>query len=720
MNPDKPRRKASPKKAKDIQSRRNHIMGRFGFVILLVLMICVSIIVLMTNTIIVHGSDWKEKGNAKMDTILPIPPTRGDILADDGSILATNLYYYNIRLDFTTKKFMICEYDQSLDSLADTLAAHFPNKGDAEYFRERLREPLKKHVDKRSNSYLLLREVTSDDVEKIKDFPYFRRTKNHYRTGLVVEKVLRRKYPYGDMAKLSVGFIASDSVIRNRYYGAAGLEKALDSLLYGTPGEAKKVVFTNRVANWPVKKPVPGYNVHTTINVTIQDILENELEKMLVTSEAEWGTAMIMEVETGDIKAISNLELDSAKGKGNYHEAMNRIVLGYEPGSVMKAISMAMALEEGIAKPLGKTLYSDPGGFAYAGGKRIRDTHSTPTRQLTVDQLLEYSSNIGMTKLIAPTFADNPAGFKAKLKEMGFFNRFNTGIARENPPRIPDLPADRGGRISLSRQIYGYNTEIPPLYTCAVYNAIANRGKFVRPRLVRRLSRQDGTDSIIPVQLVVDHFMTEENADILKDMLHRVIYNPGGTAKGLKSDIVDIAGKTGTCNIVVPGRGYREGHYRLAFCGFFPYESPKYTCMVLISDPSPAYKGAGRTSGEVLKNVALKMHARGLLGDSPAIAKADDAITVPGYYATDNTGRDVLVSQAVGVEKGRKIASPKSVRPGTVPDVRGLGFREAVVKLEKAGFNVKYTGSGFVAAQNPNPGAEAILGAKVNLSLTQN
>lgn len=694
-------------------SKRVHIMGRFAFITACFLIIVALIVYKLIDTVVVHGKEWNAKGDRNLDTLIEVPPLRGDILADDGSILATNLFYYNIRIDFTTERFMIREYAQSLDSLADSLAKYFPEK-DVEGWKKRLNEPLKIARDKRRNSFLLLKEVTDEQAKMVRNFPYFRRSKNNYKTGYFKEKVLKRKYPYGDMAKLSIGYL---SELDGRVQGAAGLERALDSLLYGTPGLSKKVMFTNRVADWTVKEPVPGYNVRSTINITMQDILETELEKVLIENEAEWGTALLMEVATGDIKAISNLELDSVRGKGHYHEAMNRAVLAYEPGSVMKTISMVVALEDGFGKPLSKAFYSDPGGFHYAGGNAIRDTHAPGDRMVPVDRLLEYSSNIGMTKLVAPAFEQNPNGFRDRLKELGFFDRFNTGIARERTPYFPTLENNRGGRIALARMVYGYSTMIPPLYTCAIYNAIANDGKFVRPRLVKGLTRSDGVDSTIAVSYVRPQLCTPENAKIIREMLHKVIYGQGGTAKSLKNDIVDIAGKTGTCKIVGKDRKYIEGCYRLAFCGFFPYENPKYTCIVLISRAHS--RSAANTSGLVLKNVALKLYSRGYLGNDSTLTHEEGAATMPSYIATARPERDSTLSKALGVTHTKRITPPGSVQPGRVPDVRGLGFREAIVKIEQAGFNVSFSGRGYVAGQDPAPGTSAIRGSKIRLQLSQ-
>ena len=285
-----------------------------------------------------------------------------------------------------------------------------------------------------------------------------------------------------------------------------------------TPGIAKKVALTRGIVNWTDKPAIPGLNIRTTIDIKMQDIVENELNNLLTYVNADWGVAVLMEVATGDIKAISNLEKNpSAPG---YIEGMNRAVLGYEPGSVIKPISMLIALEDGIVNdlseqiPIGKS-------FPYAGGRGITDSHYSSS--LSVAEVIEQSSNIGMTRIITRRYDAHPGGFYHRLKQIGFLEPMNTGIAGESVPRVDSVPSNRGGRISLSRQCYGYATEIPPLYTLSVYNAIANGGRYVRPRLVSRLTGED-IDSILPVTYIRDRICSEANAKKLQSMLTDVVW----------------------------------------------------------------------------------------------------------------------------------------------------------------------------------------------------
>lgn len=725
---------AERKSGNQEKGRRGRIILNVGIICSCVIVMSALIVFMLINTTVVNADAWNAKGERQLDTILPIQPLRGDILASDGQILATNLNYYDVSIDFRTKRFWIRQYVESLDSLADTLAVYFPHRSRKEWHKY-LSAPLAKPKSERSSTFRLVCNVPFDVAQRFKQFPFFRRTRNANRTGLKLDPVLRRMYPYGDMARLSIGRVGWIPG-QPAQHGISGLEQALDTLLFGIPGKAKRVMFTNRLANWPIEAPKHGYTVTTTIDVTIQDILEHELGKMLVAANADWGTALIMEVKTGDIKAISNLERDSLH-PGTYIEAMNRAVLAYEPGSVMKTISMIAALEDGYALPVEKTF---PIGYSYAykGGKPIHDTHSPAT--LPVSRFLEYSSNIGMTKLVASHYEGNPNGFRERLREIGFFDRFGTGIARERRPYIPTVTNDTKGHIALSRMTFGYSTMIPPLYTAAIYNAVANDGRFVRPRLVKALRSHDGRDSIIPVSYVRDSIMSAKNAHLLRDMLTQVVYGEGGTAKFLRDKTVRIAGKTGTAKIVnelKPGEkrdsivgpdgrkrpkpmGYKEGHYRVTFCGFFPAEQPKYTCIVVVSDPRPPLHGPAVTAGAVLKNTALKLYARGYLDNYADLSEnAPENPGKPTLYATFRKDRSLNIHDYIDMQSASVIASPKATPAGTVPDVLGLGVREAVVRLEEAGYNVAFDGVGYVTAQTPAAGTKYKSGSIVTVSLKQ-
>lgn len=708
------------------------ILARYAVVTILILGLSGWIIFRLVDNTVLHADRWNLKADTILTKTVPILPVRGDILSCDGNVLATNVNSYTLRIDYRTEAFREQAYLDSLPALCDSLAAHFPVRSRAEW-EKHLTAQMKLEKKDRSRRWPLLRDISFEDYKLVRTFPFFN-ISNCNRNGLTRETVINRLYPYGDMARRSIGRTNHPD---GHLVGFSGLEYALDSMLKGKPGRARKVPLTRNIVPIPETPAENGHTVITTIDVEMQDIVETELNSMLSWAKADWGTAVLMEVNTGDIKAISNLE--RRKGDSTYIESMNHAVQRVEPGSVIKLVGMIVALQDGIAGNINRRIATEVGGYHYQNAKPIRDTHFDPSGSLPVYSLLEYSSNIGMTKLVAPAFEHDPDAFRRRVEELGIFDRFNTGIAAEAPALYPRLPNNRGGRIGLSRLIYGYSSQISPLYTCALYNAIANDGHFVRPRLVKGLINSEGVESSIPVSYVRESICSPSNAKTLRQMLRRVITERGGTAKGLKRDeeIVELAGKTGTALIAkerprythedsVAGRvvpfvpGYLEGHYRLAFVGFFPYEHPLYTCMVVISDPKPGIKSAQFTSGATVRAIAEKMHSRGMLENvSDFSAETNpDAKTAPELYATTRSDRVGTLCKDLNIKNYGHFSKPSPVDAG-IPDVKGLGVREALLTLEEAGYEVRFTGSGYVENQTPSPGTRAPKGSKVTLKLSE-
>ncbi len=722
----------APRK-KTQKNKRDKIYWRYGLVSVFITLLAIGIVWSAVNTTVIHADDWNAKAERVLNTVFFVQPRRGDILASDGTVLATNLTRYNVCLDYNANSKSDSLFAAKLPMLADSMALYYPKRNAAEWL-EYLAKPLAKVGKERKRCHVLLKEATYDDYQRILTFPYFEeQARKHRAHGLYATPKMTRMMPYGSMAHRSIGRCnyrrtakfegatrKADSV--DVLHGYSGLEAALDSLLYGQEGTAKYVQMTRGVAKWVDQPAVDGYSLRTTIDVNIQDIVECELQEMLQYTRADWGTCLLMEVATGDIKAISNLE--KAKGQeGVYIEAMNRALQAFEPGSVMKPISMIVALEDNFA-PLDRA-FPIGSSYAYAGGSPIRDTHSPA--YLPVSRFLEYSSNIGMTKLITPHYENNLNGFRERLRELGFFDKFNTGMAGERTPYFPTLDPKAGGRVSLSRMCYGYSTMIPPLYTCAMYNAIANQGKFVRPRMVKEIISRDGTVQKRDVSYVRDSICSKKNAQALMDMLYSVVYGEGGTAKSLRNNTVQIAGKTGTCIIaneaerdsvtgkLIPGTGgYQQGHYRLAFCGIFPYENPKYTCMVLISNPAPEFRGAATTSGYVVKNIAFKLYAHGMLGKYSDFMADGNAESLPTLFACDKKQTD-QVRDVVGAKRNKKLRMPAAAPEGRVPDVVGLGMRQALALIEDSGYRIEAHGNGFAARQDPPPGSKAYPGQVIKV-----
>lgn len=690
------------------QTGVNPIIGRRHYIISGVIVLFIGYIMIhLINTTVVHSDKWNDKAMAELSRTEVIYPERGDILACDGSILATNAQFYTIRLDYRSEKFMEDYYIQVMDTVCDSLAKYFPEKN-AKQWKERLMSQMKKPKEKRSRSYKILDNITYDKYLTLRTFPFFR-ISNPNKNGLVKEEKIRRINPYGDMALLSIGIVGETK--KKEKHGVWGLERALDSLLYGRAGITKKVPLTQKLVNWTDTPAVAGYTVKTTIDIGMQDILESELMAVLNTNHANWGTAILMEVATGDIKAITNLERDSATGE--YIEAMNRAVVGYELGSVMKTFSMAIALEDGLVNRLDSVIdTSRP--FSYGGGKAITDSHFVPS--MPVNDVLMHSSNIAVAKLITPHFGKEPQRWIERIKETGFTEKLNAGIAGEYRPTYEKLDMERGGRVTFSRQTYGYNVLVPPLHMLSIYNAIANDGKYVRPRLAKELIRGD-FDSILPVTYVRERLCSEKNAKILQDMLYKVVFD-NGTAKLLRSDIVEIAGKTGTANIILNGKRV-YGRNRVTFCGYFPAKNPMYSCIVVIEDAKKYPKGAPSASGTVLKNTALKMFSRGLLNNTSDYKDKVNKDTKPILFASLNQNSRKNICNEFGLKNSDQFDAPKNMVDTGVPNLIGLGIREAVNILEQKGYNVAIEGTGYVSKQMPVAGTELAAGSVVKLVLSQ-
>jgi cell division protein FtsI (penicillin-binding protein 3) len=687
------------------KDNHSHIQYRYGIITLLILLFSACICYKLARTTVVDAKHWNENARKQLERVDTILPERGDILSDKGTLLATNLRYYTVRIDYRCDNFKQNEYLANLDQLADSMGKYFP-KHSRDQWRSRLESPLKGDRKDRPRAWPLITNISYLDLQRIKSFPFFN-IGNANKTGMTVESVLRRSNPYGAMARRSVGGVGQTSECRE-IHGIYGLEKALDTLLYGKPGLAKKIPLTKDIVNWTDVPPKRGYDVQTTINIQLQDIVENELNRMLDSCSADWGCAVLMDVKTGDIKAISNLE--RSKNGNGYSEALNYAVVGFEPGSVVKPISMMIALEDGLVNnleeviPIGKS-------WAYAGGRPITDSHYNGS--LRVREVIEQSSNIGMARIITRGYDKNPKGFVERLRSIGFLDPLNTGIAGETTPYFNPNPA----RVDLSRMCYGYASQIPPIYTLSLYNAIANNGKYVRPRLVKGLHTED-FDSVIPVSYIRDRVCSEENARKMQYMLKQVVWGDHGTGRSLKNDKVALAGKTGTCYSIDPNtHQYNTGRKRLAFCGFFPADNPQYSCIVLTYYPKRNMFGAASTSGQAMKNIALKMFSRGLLGNSPDYADGATSLSRPQLFATTQPTRHKVVRRAAGIKSETHPATPREMPKGTVPSVVGLGLREAVVALENKGYNVKFQGSGYVKQQLPASGTRLPKGGRVTLAL---
>lgn len=688
------------------RKNRDYIMGRYIFIMVGIILVAIAVAVRLFSTTVIHAAEWEAKAESLNRTRV-VEPERGKILADDRTVLAANVNFYVPRLDLRSEGIKEDTLMRYLKPLCDSLAVISPYRT-ARQWEEQISDAYTHRYTKRGvRSFPIGNKLTYSQLQRMKKFPFIKLGSS--KSGFYYEEQPRRCNPYGRMAARSIGKIAYDTVKR-RVAGSSGLERALDDMLYGEPGEASSAQYANSIGLWEHKPAKKGYDVLTTINVALQEIVEQELSAVCKSSEADWGTAVLMEVNTGEIKAISNLKYYPKID--DYMEGENHAVMGYEPGSVMKPISMMMALEDGIVSDLDATIATGH-SFAYAHARPITDSHGMAS--MRIRDVIAYSSNIGMAKIILRRYESQPGMFHHRLREMGFFDPLNIGISGETVPVVDSVGNKNWDRVKLSRMAYGYSTLIPPICTLAMYNAIANGGRYVRPRLVQRFMREGEPDSIVPLTYIRDQVCTPGNARKLAEMLRNVVEY--GTGKSLRNDQVAIAGKTGTCYVTEVGRGY-SSKKRLSFCGFFPYENPKYSCIVVMEG---ANCGAARSSGTVLKNVALKLYSLGMLNNiSDFHASEQKSTTRPTFFATaaDRSSNSKLVASA-GIKELKRFRSPRNVPDGDVPDVIGLGAREAISRLEAAGLKVKLHGYGYVARQSVRAGTKAEKGAMVELTLRE-
>ena len=678
----------------------------------------------MFRTTVVEAAAWNARAEKQLSRIDTIAPERGSILAANGNILACNVKVCDIKIDMRHNKIKAMPKQKliaKLDSLADTLDIRYPrfdpNKADAatrkaKSWRVRLHEEIEKDPDKRTRSLTIARHRPLEEFDSARKLVFIRDFKGAgFRCPLYKEEHSRRIYPYGKMANRSIGRVHEVVTEKTRHkgeiHGYSGLEKDLDSLLYGKPGYAKQVPLTKGYGNWVTTPPTPGYDLLTTIDIDLQDIVEESLQDICSETNCEWGTAILMEVSTGEIVALSSIE---RMEDGNYGEALNRAVLPYEPGSVIKPISMMIAFEDGLVKSVYETIDCSP-------FQRTNDPHAPGVKNMK--QVIEMSSNTGIARVIFRGYASDPAKYHDRLASIGFFDRINSGIAGEQVPQVRRLePKNSKGlpitltsrHLDLARQAYGYNTMIPPLYTLAYYNAIANQGRLVRPHLVRALRSEKG-DSIIPISYIRDRICSPETAEKVKQCIHEVVWGEHGTARLVRDDRVKIVGKTGTAFPVEKGQ-YNAAKRRFAFAGFFPYEVPKYSCMVLVQ--GAAGLSANRTSGQVMKQIALKMHARGMLSDTPRLRKT--ASSERPLIAATTSNDTERIANSIG-HPIRKMTPKKDYPAGKVPDVTGYDLRSAINLLESRGLNVAVQGAGRVMKQSIQPGAKAIRGQKILITL---
>ena len=695
----------------------------------------VLIIVKMGFVMFGERQYWNDVSRNMTPVNRVIEPRRGNILSDDGLLLANSMKQYRVFLDFKTseKNQQRADKDQMRkDTLFNRHLVEFARQMN-EIFPQHSVQEFVDHYQKgfqaKSHSWLLLPGTSRNSYpisyNQYKSLVKTVWLKPKYEMWYYsAESKISRQKPFGALAARTIGsmYEAKDSA-RN------GLELSFDSLLRGVPGRGhqEKVQNVSRmVADIP---QIDGCDVHTTINVDMQDISEVALRKVMDTWNAASGIVVLMEVPTGDIKAMASL---TKTGPGQFDEIQNNAVREiYEPGSTFKPVSMMVALDDGKIS-LTDSVFCENGVYTGIGGSRMTDSHKYGW--LDVPHIIMNSSNIGTSKLIHAAYKDNPQEFVDGVYRTGINTHFDLQLTGTAAPVIR-----RDGYWDATRLPWmsiGYNTQLPVINTLAFYNGIANGGCMVAPRLVTKVTREDEVVEEFPVEVIRRHMCKDETLEKIKYMLEQVVLD--GTGKNAGSKYFKVAGKTGTAQLSQGAAGYKSGTitYMVSFCGYFPADNPQYSCIVSIRTAGGAAGGATWAAPAFHEISEKVMASRNLRDVKEAYDSTRQFIpkVLPGDLAKASTvlkglGKKNLMRRAdrmvadsvwgsVNSDSGRYVMNYTEYAEGLVPDVRGMGASDALYLLEKMGLKVSIEGVGKVKSQVPQRNTRFRKGDKIQLTLS--
>lgn len=699
---------------------RSTIVSRIAIVYFILLLFGVVVVAKMISVQKIKNTRWEQiEENLSKNTII-VEPNRGNICAEDGSVLATSVPGYYVRIDLAAEGVKRVFNNES-DSLAYHLSRFFKDESKQDYNRKL------NAAYKNGNRGLMLtpRKVDYTELQKIKNFPILRR--GRFGGGMIIEQENKRITPLGVLALRTIGTLNKGAYGGvHGQIGYTGLEGAYETYLKGKNGVSYKQNLSGRWVTRTEIEPEDGMDIITTINVKIQDIAESALFKQLLISEADWGTAILMEVETGNIKAIANL----GKSEAGYYENDN-YALGhrgcYEPGSTFKLISLIVALEDGVVDT---SDVIDTGHGAWVNnGRTITDTHGNG--KLTVKQVFEKSSNIGTAKIITSHYSKNPRDYVDRVYSFGIQKPLGLEIKGEGQPYFK-YPGDSDWwGTTLGSMSYGYDSKMTPLQILTFYNAVANNGKMVKPKLVTEIRDNGALVKQFKTEVLNPMIASKETIGKAKKMLEGACET--GTGQFLKNDYFKLAGKTGTARVAANSEGYSQGVYLSSFTGYFPTDNPKYSMIVTLNNPKVGAYYGGSVAGPVFKEIAVKVYASQILDDKlieqgtlksqkiPDVKKGNfvDILKIAEELEIKSVhGRPDTHLASVEKTDSTIVLSKNEIAVDVVPDVCGMGASNAIFLMENAGLQVKIKGIGKVKQQSLKAGTKYTAGQTVYLTLS--
>ena len=664
----------------------------------------------ITHIQFVEGDEWRKLSDNINLQYKEVSATRGNIYSADGSLLATSLPFYRLVMDPSIAKNDV--YKAGIDSLSNLLAGFYKDRSAVAYKR------MINDARLNGKQYVMVnrRQIGYQEKLSMMDWPIFR--EGRMGGGVIFEKIDRRYRPFKSLAGRTVGFLNENDL-------GVGLEYSFNEELQGRNGEA----LFQKIAggSWkPVHdahdiRPEDGYDIVTTLDVNIQDVAESALLRQLMNKQAEYGCVIVMEVATGHIKAIANLQKNkNGKGYGEYYNfAVGEQGLT-EPGSTFKLLSMLALLEEGKIS-LNDSVDTGNGTFRFYD-RTMRDVKHGGYGMLTIRDAFEKSSNVGISKLVNEQFGIKPSKYMDYVEKTALDKPVEFQIQGEGKPYFKK-PGERNWYgTTLPWMSIGYELKVTPLQTLMLYNAVANNGKMVKPMIVQSISRGNVVKELYETEVLRRTIASEKTIKSLQSLLEGVVER--GTARNIKNDNYKIAGKTGTAQKLENGR-YTQKYYT-SFAGYFPADHPKYSAIIVIDSPRGFNAYGGDVSAPVFKEIADRIYAQDLElnGTKQQLPKSEN--TEPSssdfpFYQTGMSEELQLIGKAFGIsshytgeEKWVKSTvvnqsvswkANKVEETASVPDVMGMTLKDALYILENKGLRVQYMGHGRVKSQSLTPGA---------------
>ncbi|HTN35904.1 MAG TPA: penicillin-binding protein [Arachidicoccus sp.] len=713
---------------------KRDILWRVYLCFLLVVLVCIVIVGKAFYIQQVQGDYWESMSDSLHQKIQETPADRGTIYSENGQMLSTSIPQFDIYIDFEAdglREKNGKRFSENLDSLSYGLARLFKDRT-ADVYKQLLKDGYKRG----SRYFSLKKGISYRTYQQLQELPLVREGRN--KSGFIAETKNIRLNPYQILAYRTIG-------MNRRNSQKVGLEATYDSVLKGSPGKRLVRFIAGGVAV-PVDEsadidPVNGKDIITTIDTHIQEITENALMKMMVSNEAVHGCAIVIEVKTGKIRAIANL---GRTASGNYWENFNYAVTPTEPGSIFKLATMLALLEDK------KTSLNAPidlrGGHWTINGRTVNDAENHGN-VANVKEAFEVSSNVGMAELVYNAYKDNPMQFINHLNKIGLGKVTGVDIEGERHPFIYTPQSKLWSATTLPWMAFGYNTLISPLGIAMLYNAIANNGVMMKPYLVSAFANEGNITKQIeptPLRTVADSAVVKQ----LQACLYGVCNEKHGTGYTLLKGLpFELCGKTGTALVADGKNGYSSKIYQSAFAGYFPADNPQYTCVVeIVNKPHAARYYGAAVAGPVFKEIAERLYTLFVRRNNPNHYAGLDSLKKGNatYSYAGNTTSLTTVASAMGWKFERtskddpiwsrfynnsqqvnyieplgtvKEGFKEGIKGNKMPDLDGLGLKDALYLCEGLGLKVNVDGFGRVAKQSLAAGAPIERGQVINIGL---